>query len=75
MATDMRLVPGLFHTPNYNLGIYHESNFDICRRLSATVGMRYDFTHQRIDYNTSASFFADANVMGQRAASPLLAAQ
>lgn len=68
MATDMRLVPGLFHTPNYNLGIYHESNFDICRRLSATVGLRYDFTHQRIDYNTSASFFADANVMGQRAA-------
>ena len=29
--------PGLYHTPQTNLGFYHESNFDITSRLVATL--------------------------------------
>ncbi len=68
MTTDMREVPGLFHTPTYNLGLYHESNFDLTPRLTATLGLRYDWSYQSIRYNTSASFYSLANVMGQQAA-------
>ncbi|MBM6993687.1 MAG: TonB-dependent receptor [Prevotella sp.] len=68
MTTDMREVPGLFHTPTYNLGLYHESNFDITPRLMATVGVRYDWSRQSISYNTGASIYSLANVMGQQAA-------
>lgn len=38
-------VPGLFHTPTFNLGVYHESNIDLNRQLTATLGLRYDYSH------------------------------
>ena len=36
-------VPGLFHTPQFNFAVFHESNIDITRRLTATLGLRYDY--------------------------------
>ena len=30
--------PGLYHTPQWNLGFFHESNFNITDRLTATLG-------------------------------------
>lgn len=67
MDVDLKTVPGLFHTPTTNLGIYHESNFDITPRLIATVGLRYDYQHVSIDYQTSAAMTSVANVMGAQA--------
>lgn len=67
MTTDMCEVPGLFRTPTYNVGVYHESNFDITPRLTATLGLRYDWSRQNISYDTGASIYSMANVMGKQA--------
>ncbi|MCR5077828.1 MAG: TonB-dependent receptor [Prevotella sp.] len=57
-------VPGLFHTPTFNLGVYHESNIDLTSRLTATLGLRYDYSHVAIDYATSARVALQESVMG-----------
>jgi iron complex outermembrane receptor protein len=62
------MVPGLFHTPQFNLGLYHESNFDITDNLVATLGLRYDYSHVKLTYDTNAEMTLTANVMGQQAA-------
>jgi len=68
--TDMD-VPALFHTPQFNLGFFHESNIEITGRLTATVGLRYDFNRVRIGYDTSALMAVTANVMGREAVNTL----
>lgn len=70
VSTEMS-VPSLFHTPQFNIGIYHESNIRILDRLIATIGLRYDFNHVEIDYDTNASMTVTANVMGQTATNVL----
>lgn len=57
-------IPGLFHTPQTNLGLFHESNIDITARLTATLGLRYDYSHVGIDYQTSAIASLSESVMG-----------
>ena len=59
--------PGLYHTPQTNLGFYHESHFDITSRLNATLGLRYDYLHTDIHYESSAFMAMTANMMGQAA--------
>lgn len=59
--------PGLYHTPQTNLGFYHESNFDITSHLVATLGLRYDYMHTGIHYESSAYMAMTANMMGQKA--------
>lgn len=59
--------PGRYHTPQTNLGFYHESNFDITSRLVATLGLRYDYLHTGIHYESSAYMAMTANMMGQKA--------
>lgn len=59
--------PGLYHTPQTNLGFYHESNFDITSRLVATLGLRYDYLYTGIHYQSSAYMAMTANMMGQKA--------
>jgi len=49
MAMD---IPCLFHTPQFNLGIFHESNIDLTDRLTLTLGLRYDFTQAKIDFDS-----------------------
>lgn len=66
MAASMG-APGLFHTPQSNLGLYHESTFDLSSRLKATLGLRYDFMHTSIHYDTYAYMAMTANVMGKEA--------
>lgn len=66
LTTDLKNVPGIYHTPTYNLGFYHESNFDITNRLTATLGLRYDWNEVRIDYDTEAMLTSVANVMGRK---------
>lgn len=66
VAIDLK-VPGVFRTPNANIGIFHESNINITKRLMITAGLRYDFNQTKIDYDTNAQLAANANVMGQKA--------
>lgn len=44
-------IPCLFHTPQFNMGIFHESNIDITDRLTMTLGLRYDYTHAKITFD------------------------
>ena len=60
-------VPCRFHTPQFNVGVYHESNYDLTDRLTATLGLRYDFTHSKIRYNTNGDFNLLFSIMGQDA--------
>ena len=60
-------VPSVFRTPQFNLGFYHESNVNITDRLTATLGLRYDYNHVSIDYDARAAMTFSANVMGQKA--------
>lgn len=60
----MEPVPGLFRTPTFNLGVYHESNIELTDRLMATLGIRYDYSHVAIDYITSAKVALQESVMG-----------
>ena len=64
-------VPGLFHTPQFNLGIFHESAIDLTKNLTMTIGLRYDYSHVGIDYKTSALMTTAVSVMGIDATSTL----
>jgi len=64
-------VPALFHTPQFNLGFYHESNVKLGDRLTATLGLRYDYSHVGIDYDTRAAMTFSAKVMGKEAVNVL----
>lgn len=65
MKIDNNYVPGTFHTPQTNAALYHESNVDITDRLMLTLGLRYDFQHVAIDYNTWAQFDLSFSMRGQ----------
>lgn len=65
-------VPGTFRTPQFNLGVFHESNIEITPRFTATIGLRYDYNRQSINYDTQASMAMTANVMGTEATYTLL---
>lgn len=43
-----------FHTPQLNLGFFHESNIQLTDRLKATVGFRLNYDRVKIDYDTQA---------------------
>ena len=57
-------VPGLFHTPEYNLALFHESNINILPRLTATLGLRYDYSNVKVEYQTNALASMDVTVFG-----------
>ncbi len=61
---DMETVPGLFRTPSYNYGLFHQSDIDLADRLTLTLGLRYDLSQNHIDYSTLGSVRLDENVMG-----------
>ena len=43
-----------FHTPQMNLGLFHESNILLTNRLKATLGFRLNYDKVKIDYQTQA---------------------
>ena len=57
-------IPGQFRTPTYNLAVFHESNLRLTDRLTATLGLRYDYSQARIEFDTQAEMDFIANVMG-----------
>lgn len=66
LAMDMS-VPGLFRTPQFNLGLFHESNIDLGSRITLTMGLRYDYNKVKISYDTKALMDMAADVMGRKA--------
>ena len=65
VTADMKDVPGLFDTPTLNLAIYHETTLLLNSRLTATLGLRYDWNRTAIDYQTSAALDCAVSVMGR----------
>ena len=49
-------VPGVFRTPQWNVGVYHESNISLFERLTLTLGLRYDYQKVAIEYNSQSMF-------------------
>ena len=47
-------VAEMFHTPQLNLGIFHESNLWLSERFVATLGFRLNYDKVKIDYDTEA---------------------
>ena len=47
-------VAEMFHTPQLNLGIFHESNIWLSERFVATLGFRLNYDKVKIDYDTEA---------------------
>ncbi len=60
-------VPCLFRTPQANLAAFHESNIDLTDHLVATLGLRYDYTLSKIDYDARGISVMDFNIMGAAA--------
>ncbi len=71
VSTDLGTIPGTFHLPSFNQGIFHESNFDLSQRLTLTAGIRYDYSFVKIAYNAQAAMTCNATVMGSQATSKL----
>lgn len=65
-------VPCNFHTPQMNLGLFHESNIDITDNLTLTLGLRYDLTQSKIHYVTSGDSKLNFNIMGATANATVL---
>lgn len=61
-------VPSVFRTPQFNLGLYHESNIKLTDRLTATLGLRFDYNHVSVEYDAAAAMTMSASVMGKDAA-------
>ena len=62
MSFEDNHVPGDFHTPQLNLGAYHESRIELVDRLTLTLGLRYDYEQVKIDYLTQAKFNLAVNM-------------
>ena len=41
-----------FHTPSANFGVFHESTISLTNRLDITLGLRYDYSRVKVDYDT-----------------------
>ena len=61
----MSPVPGLFHTPEFMMGLYHESNINLMERLRLTLGLRYDYSQTSIRYDTEAGMTAMVSMMAR----------
>lgn len=64
IGMELNPISGLFRTPTMNLGVFHESNVRLTKDITATFGLRYDYSKVRIDYATEAQLNMTQNVMG-----------
>lgn len=64
-------VPGRFRLPQTNFGLFHQSSLKLTDRLTATLGLRYDLSYQKIDYTTDAALSITAHVFGTDATNVL----
>lgn len=73
-GVEMSPVTGLFHTPVFNLAFFHQTEIDITKNFRATFGLRYDYNHVKIDYDSSVSMSLDATVSKVNAVNKLSSA-
>lgn len=62
---------GTYDTPTLGAAIFHQSTYQLSRRLAATVGLRLDFEHQQLKYHSPAAVdygFTMSNSVNQRMA-------
>lgn len=50
---------GTFDTPVLNLALFHQSTFAITEKLKATLGLRVDYEHNSLDYNSPSTLNYD----------------
>lgn len=64
--------PGTYKTPSWGAALFHQSTFNnlITEGLSLTVGMRFDYERQYINYNTSLAMNLNVK-MGNRPEVPM----
>lgn len=48
------LMSGSYHTPTMGAALFHQSTFRLTDQLSATLGLRLDYEHQQMDYDSPA---------------------
>ena len=61
-------IDGQFKTPQYNIALYHQSQFrDLLGKegLSFTVGLRMEYEHMQMDYNSGTSLDYTVGINGQ----------
>lgn len=51
---DRLLMGGTFDTPVVGAALFHQSNLTLLPRLTATIGLRLDYEHLRMDYHAPA---------------------
>lgn len=60
-----------FHTPRANIGIFHESTITVGNNFDITLGLRYDYSRVKVDYDAngllSLHFAMQASPMMPRA--------
>lgn len=57
---------GLFHTPVSNLAAFHQSTLHFAPRWSATLGLRLDYEHLKMDYDAGSELSYDFNMVSAR---------
>lgn len=57
-------IPGEFDTPVWGAALFHQSTFALTQRLKATLGLRLDYEHTYINYDTKATINATMTGMG-----------
>ena len=55
VTDDHFVVAGNFDTPTLNAALYHQSTFDITKKLSFTIGARLEYEKTWIDYDSKAA--------------------
>jgi outer membrane receptor protein involved in Fe transport len=52
---DEMLMSGTYDTPTFGAALFHQSVYNFNDRLSATLGLRFDYEHQQIKYYSPAA--------------------
>ena len=55
---------GRFQTPTLNTGIFHQSSYRLTDRLTASLGIRFNYEHSHMDYNAPGSVVFDFEIRG-----------
>ncbi len=57
---------GIFRTPVTNGALFHQSTFHLTDKLSATIGLRLDYEHTRMEYNADGRINYDFKMNSAR---------
>ena len=55
----------MFHTPLLNLGVFHESSYHLTDRLRVAVGLRLDYSRQKVEYDAQSEMAMTVAMMGR----------